>query len=290
MTVDRRTALVTGGTDGIGKAVARRLLRDDWEVVVVGRSASRCEATLAELNAEAPGGRATALVADLGLLAETRRACDELLAAHGRLDLRLLNANAIAQTRTLTTEGQEANLALGFLSRALMAQALRPALEAAARPQVLTVVGLNKRPHLDFGDLTMECDFSGMKALGRWQWAMQVYAREWNVRERVPINVYMPGIVKTKILESEPNLLLRYLIKAIYAVRATTPDRSAEYILGVTRDVEEHGRRDAYYSVKTLKPPRDLEDTPGDQAALWEATSRLLRPYLAPDTPQRPTE
>ncbi len=213
------------------------------------------------------------MVADLSLLAETRRACDEFLATHARLDVLLLNANAITQTRTLTAEGHEANLALGFLSRALMAQLLTPALEGAARPQILTVVGLNKQPHLDLDDLTMKRGFSGMKALGRWQWAMQIYAREWNVRERVPMNVYMPGIVKTKILGSEPNLLLRTLIKVVYAVRATTVDQSAEYIAGVVRDVEGNGRRDAYYSVKTLKARRDLEDGPGDQAALWDWAS-----------------
>jgi NAD(P)-dependent dehydrogenase (short-subunit alcohol dehydrogenase family) len=281
MTKDRRTALITGGTDGIGKAVARRLLREDWNVVVVGRSPARCEATLAELNAEARDGHASAVVADLSLLAETRRACDEFLTTRSGLDILLLNANAIAQTRQLTVEDHEVNLALGFLSRALMATLMRPALAAGARPQILTVVGLNKRPHLDLDDLTMARGFSGMKALGRWQWAMQMYAREWCVREAVPMNVYMPGIVKTKILDSEPNFVMRNLIKMIYAVRATTVDQSAEHLLGVVRDVEEHGRRDAYYSVKVLKPRRDLEDAPGEQAALWAATQQILQPYLA---------
>jgi hypothetical protein len=44
----------------------------------------------------------------------------------------------------------------------------------------------------------------------------------------------------------------------------------------VLRDVEEHQRRDAYYSVKKLKPRRDLGDLPGDQEALWELTARCL--------------
>ena len=38
-------AIITGSTDGIGKATARRLLRDGWEVVVTGRGRARCEAT-----------------------------------------------------------------------------------------------------------------------------------------------------------------------------------------------------------------------------------------------------
>jgi NAD(P)-dependent dehydrogenase (short-subunit alcohol dehydrogenase family) len=271
----RRVTLITGGTDGIGKATAKRLLDEGWEVVIVGRSSARCAVTVAELSAGEAGGRVSAIVADLSLLAETRRACEEFLAAHERLDFLFLNANAITQTRVLTSEGFEANFALGYLSRALMARRLEGVLAATPGSQILAVVGLNKS-RLDFDDLTMASGFKGMEALGRWQWAMQVYAREWNARSRVPMNIYMPGIVKTKILDSEPSLVMRTVIKVAYAVRAVPAQQSAGYVVGVLRDVEEHHRRDAYYSVKKLKPRRDLGDLPGDQEALWELTERCL--------------
>ena len=276
----RRVALITGGTDGIGKATAKRLLDEGWEVAIVGRDPARCAAAVAELGGEA-GGRTSAIVADLSLLAETRRACAEFLAGHGRLDFLFLNANAITQTRVLTSEGFEANLALGYLSRALMAQQLADALTATPGSQVLAVVGLN-RSRLDFDDLTMAEGFKGMEALGRWQWAMQVYAREWNARSKVPMNIYMPGIVKTKILDSEPSLVMRTVIKVVYAVKAVSVEQSAGYVVDVLRDVEEHHRRDAYYSVRKLKPRRDLGDLPGDQEALWKLTRDLLQPYLQP--------
>ncbi|MEI6724958.1 MAG: SDR family NAD(P)-dependent oxidoreductase [Actinomycetes bacterium] len=274
----RRVALVTGGTDGIGKATAKRLLDEGWEAVIVGRSSARCAATVAELGAGEAGGGVSAIVADLSLLAETRRACEEFLVVHGRLDFLFLNANAITQARVLTSEGFEANLALGYLSRALMAQRLEGVLAATPAAQILAVVGLN-RARLDFDDLTMADGFKGMAALGRWQWALQVYAREWNARSPVPMNIYMPGIVKTKILDSEPSLVMRTMIKAVYAVKAVSAEQAAGYVVDVLRDVEEHDRRDAYYSVKKLKPRRDLGDLPGDQEALWELTQDLLQPY-----------
>lgn len=106
---ERRVALITCGTDGIGKATARRLLRDGWAVVFVGRSPERCAATFDELRA-ATGGDVAAIVADLSLLGETRRAADEFAAAHDRLDLLLLNANAIVQERRVTAEGSSGTL------------------------------------------------------------------------------------------------------------------------------------------------------------------------------------
>lgn len=279
----RRVALITGGTDGIGKATARRLLDEGWEVAIVGRSSARCKATVTELGRGKADPRVSAIIADLSLLAETRRACEEFLAAHGRLDFLFLNANAITQTRVLTREGFEANLALGYVSRALMAQQLEGVLTATPASQILAVVGLDKS-RLDFDDLSLAKGFKGMAALGRWQWAMQVYAREWNARSQVPMNIYMPGIVKTKILDSEPGLVTRIMIKAVYAVRAVSVEQSAGYVVDVLRDVEEHHRRDAYYSVKKLKPRRDLGDLPGDQETLWKVTREILQPNLQPQT------
>jgi hypothetical protein len=75
---------------------------------------------------------------------------------------------------------------------------------------------------------------------------------------------------------------MRTLIKVIYAVKATTAEESAANVLGVMRDVDEHPRRAAYYSVKTLKPPRDLEDQPGDHERLWSLTEELLAPCRGP--------
>lgn len=272
------TALITGGTDGIGKATAERLLADGWEVVVVGRSAARCEATVADLRA-AGAGEASAVVADLSALADTARACDEFLAGHAALDFLFLNANAITRERVVTAEGFEANLALGFLSRALMARRLEAALTAAGG-QVLTVVGLNKEK-LDPDDLTMERGFTGMKALARWQWAVQVWTREWTARSGVPMNVYMPGLVKTKILRSEPNRAARLALRVMNVVYASPPEKSAARIADVVRDVQATGARDGYYAVDKLKPPRDLGTGPGDQQKLWALTEHLLAPYLA---------
>ena len=275
---ERRVALVTGGTDGIGRATAGKLVAAGWEVVVVGRDPARCASTVKELETAAGDAVISAIVADLSLMTETSRAGEEFLAMHSRLDFLFLNANAIAQQRTLTSEGFERNFALGYLSRALLSLELEEVLASTPGSQILSVVGLNKS-RLDFDDLSMQKKFSGMKALGRWQWSIQVFTRELERRSSVAMNTYMPGIVKTKILRSEPNVLMRTLLRVIYAVKAAPVEDSAGYVLGVMRDVEEHKLRGAYYSVKALKPSRDLEDRPGDQEALWDLTATLLAPY-----------
>lgn len=274
---EERVAMITGATDGIGKATAKLLVSEGWRVVLVGRDSARCAATVKELNGE-EDGRASAISADLASMADTRRACEEFLEQHRRLDFLFLNANAIAHERVLTSEHFEQNFALGYLSRALTSKALESVLAATVDSQVLTVVGLNKS-RLDFDDLAMERGFKAMEALGRWQWATHLFAREYSQRTSVPMNIYMPGIVKTKILSSEPQPM-RTVIRLLYLFFAISVERSAKNVVSVMRDVRERHRRGAYYSGDKLKPNADLKTQAGDGDALWNLTATLLERSL----------
>ena len=68
MTTKRKTILITGSTDGVGRYVAERLAAQDWRVMVHGRDRARGEAVVARISKQ--GGEARFLAADLSLLAE----------------------------------------------------------------------------------------------------------------------------------------------------------------------------------------------------------------------------
>jgi retinol dehydrogenase-12 len=271
-----RVALITGATDGIGKATARRLLADGWDVVVIGRSCARCDATVAELRAVTPNARVSAILADLSVMDDVQNAASQFLSSHDRLDLLLLNANSITQEHVRTRDGFEANLAVGYLARVHLAWALEDLLRKTPGSQVLTVVGLNLE-RIDFEDPSTPEGFSSMTALGRWQWAIQVFAREWNRRlPAVAMNVYMPGLVRTKILADEPQPM-RLVAQIANLVVGVPADKSGNELATVIEDIRRHGRRDAYYTRTKLKPPRDLGEQAADGTRLWALTERLLQ-------------
>ncbi len=278
MPTSKKVALITGGTDGIGKAVARKLLTEDWEVVIVGRDPKRCENTVNELKDETSHKDISAITADLSIMSDTKKASEEFLKNHNVLDFLLLNANAIANNRVLTREGNESNFALGYLSRALMINKLQDALKSSSQAQILALISSNQS-RLDFEDLTMEQNYSGMAALSRWQWAMQVYTREFNQRSSIPLNLYMPGVVKTKILAHQP-LPMGLFARLVISVSGKSAENSASEIWTVVTEINETRTHGAYYDQGNRKSNPDLKTEANDGPALWELTEKLLAKYL----------
>ncbi|GAA0698660.1 SDR family oxidoreductase [Kitasatospora atroaurantiaca] len=91
--LDGRVALVTGGSRGIGEAVALRLAEDGADVALTYRQdAERAEAVAGKI--EAMGRRAWAVRADGGDPAQVRAAVDGVVAHFGRLDILVNNAGA----------------------------------------------------------------------------------------------------------------------------------------------------------------------------------------------------
>ena len=101
----KKVAIVTGASRGIGAAVAKRLARDGFTVVVnYAGSAKAAEAVVREI--EAAGGSATSAQADVSRSADVRRLFDTVQEVYGGVDVLVNNAGvmALANVADLTDE------------------------------------------------------------------------------------------------------------------------------------------------------------------------------------------
>jgi len=85
-----RVAIVTGGTRGIGLAIATRLAEDGAAVVVSGRDAARLEGAVKDL--EALGGPVLGITADVATREDADRVCETAKSRFGRIDVLVNNA------------------------------------------------------------------------------------------------------------------------------------------------------------------------------------------------------
>jgi NAD(P)-dependent dehydrogenase (short-subunit alcohol dehydrogenase family) len=128
MVLDGRVVLITGATDGLGRALAREVLDAGATVLVHGRSAERIAGTVAELDG---GERVRAYRADLASLAAVHGLADELLAGEERIDVLVNNAGIGARTgrveeREVSEDGYELRFAVNYLAGFALTQRVLP--------------------------------------------------------------------------------------------------------------------------------------------------------------------
>ncbi len=131
--LDAKTALVTGGTRGIGMMIARGLLQAGAHVVVSSRKAEACERAVAELSEFGP---VRAIPADLSRQQECARLAAEVLAENESLNILVNNAGATwgEQLESFPAAAWDRVLDLNVKSPFWMVQALLPALRGAGTP------------------------------------------------------------------------------------------------------------------------------------------------------------
>ena len=130
---DRRTALVTGGTAGIGRALAEALASAGLTVGIVARDARRGEEARGAIAAATGNERVELFTGDLSDLSSVRRLATALIVAHPAIDVLVHCAAVYTPRRASTVDGLEmmfaTNVAGPFLLTNLVLDQLKAALE-----------------------------------------------------------------------------------------------------------------------------------------------------------------
>jgi NAD(P)-dependent dehydrogenase (short-subunit alcohol dehydrogenase family) len=145
--LDGRTVVITGASDGIGAAAARRVAGLGARVVVVGRSAQKTAAVADSIGA-------TALTGDFARLEDVRRVAGQILALCPRIDVLANNAGAMFPGRMVTADGNEMTFQVNYLAGFLLTGLLLPRLTATPGSRVLATSSLiNRAGRIDLDDL-----------------------------------------------------------------------------------------------------------------------------------------
>ena len=160
-----KTILITGATDGLGRALAADLASSGERILVHGRDEERGRQTVETIRAQSGNDNLELFIADLSELAQVRRLAEEVASA-GPLDVLVSNAG-IGTTvpgggaRQESRDGIELRFAVNYLAGYLLTRSLLDDLAASAR--IVQVSSAGQMP-IDFDDPMLERDYSGVRA------------------------------------------------------------------------------------------------------------------------------
>src|SRR5687768_3697945 len=234
-----RTALVTGASRGLGRAVAARLLERGASVAVNVRDQARADATVREL-----GGACVAVAGDLEDNSVVESLVARTLDAFGRLDILINNAALPFTTRfeQITPDewrrAVEINLTVPFL----LTQAAVPAMKAQGYGRIVNISSTAGRMVSTLGGAHYTATKTGLLGLTR------ASAKELG-KYGITVNAVTPGMIDTELTrESANDEMLERLARGFPIPRLGTAlevadvicfaaSEAAGYITGATFDI-----------------------------------------------------
>jgi len=267
--LSEQTILITGSTDGLGKATACELAARGATVLIHGRSRERLDATIAEIAKSTGSRKLSGYLADLAGLAQVRRLAEEVAKAHDRLDLLINNAGIITGRggrRETSADGYELTFAVNYLAPFLLTRLLLPLLRSGAPSRIVSVSSVGQSP-IDFADVMLDRRFDPMRAYTQSKLAQIMFTvdlAEELRSERIAVNAMHPA-----------SLMNTKMVMESFGYSTSTIEEGVEALLFVATSPSLEGITGRYFNQKREARANPQAYDPQARAELKSLSERL---------------
>jgi NAD(P)-dependent dehydrogenase (short-subunit alcohol dehydrogenase family) len=226
--LDGRVAIVTGGTRGIGRAIAEAYALAGAKVVVASRKQDACDATVAAI--ETAGGEALGVATHAGDLDQLERLVAATVERFGGIDILVNNAaNALAlPLGEITPEAWEKSFGVNLRGPVFLMQYALPHLESSEHA---SIVNVSSAGAFLFGQVTHM--YAAAKA------GLLAYTRSLAAElapKQIRVNAIAPGTVDTDMVRNNPPVVQELMKNAALMKRAAVPDEIVGLALYLASD------------------------------------------------------
>ncbi|MGE5123373.1 MAG: SDR family oxidoreductase [Acidobacteriaceae bacterium] len=205
-----KTCVITGATDGIGKATAMGLAKMGASIVIIGRNQSHGDAARDEIRTNSHNPNVDFMLADLSSQSAIRQLAADIIARYRQVHVLINNAGISPTRRVETADGIEATFAVNYLAPFLLTNLVLGRLIESAPARVVNVAGdYHRRASIQFEDLMSEKDYNYARANNQAKLALILFTYELARRltgTKVTANCLHPGAVGTNGPLKDPNL------------------------------------------------------------------------------------
>ena len=270
-----KTALVTGGNSGVGKAAATALAKKGYKVIIHGRDPGKTKLAADEIRSVSGNKDIDHITADVSLIKGMKELSDEVKKRTDKIDALVLSTGVILPKQIITADGLEMGFAIQYLSRFATTYFLDPLLRKGGGAKIVHVAAPKiKSAQIYFDNISLKGEFTMMKAMGQEMFANHLMVQEFanrNPGKEVVMNMMHVGIAKTGIVRE-----MNFFFRGLVALFGRSPANSARNVVYLATD------ESVDYSGMFLKNPsrpsvrEKLNYDPAVASRLWEMSLKLI--------------
>jgi NAD(P)-dependent dehydrogenase (short-subunit alcohol dehydrogenase family) len=280
-----KICLVTGGTNGIGKATAQALAQMGATVVIVGRNAPKTAQLVEEIRAASGNKNVDSLLADLSSQQEVRHLANEFKSKYSHLHVLINNAGGFFMQRQLSVDGIEMTFALNHLASFLLTDLLLDTLKASTPARIINVSSdAHASGRIEFDNLQGEQN-SRPRAYDNSKLANILFTMELARRLEgtgVTVNALHPGFVATGFAKNNGKVIAA-LVSIFAPLVARSPAKGAETSIYLASSPSVAGVTGEYFydSHVILAAPQATDTVVARK--LWHVSAKMV--HLADNLP-----
>ncbi len=281
--ISEQILLVTGSTDGLGRALSKALAARGATVLVHGRDPRRLVATDQEIRSATSNAKLRTYCADFRSLAEVRRLAAEIEHDVPRLDGLINNAGIGAgpdtERREESADGYELRFAVNYLAPFLLTELLLPLLRRSAAARIVNVASAGQAP-IDFDDVMLERDYDGVRAYRQSKLAQILFAFELAEQlrgegSRVTVNAVHPA-----------SLMDTKMVHEWFGYTSSTVEEGLESVSRLVTAPELAGVSGHYFDRSEEARALAQADDPEARRRLWRLSEQLVAAARTAESPE----
>jgi NAD(P)-dependent dehydrogenase (short-subunit alcohol dehydrogenase family) len=280
--MSQRTIVITGASDGIGAAAAKKLANRGERLLLVGRRQDKLDAVAGPLGAET-------FVANFERLTDVRSLGRQIREHTDRIDVLANNAGGVFAQRMVTEDGNERTMQVNHYAGFLLTNLLIDVLVASDAKVVNTSsVGAHVFGKIDLADLDATKRYKAMKAYGDSKLANILFAKGLHARyhdQGLSAVALHPGNIASNFGKETGNGMTKFIYSSPLARLLSTPESGADNLIWAMDGTPGPTWLSGQYYDDHRKLPRRPNPQQHDAAladALWAESARRTGLKLSP--------
>lgn len=214
-----KTILITGANSGIGKALAFQTAKHQHRLILIVRKESDAKQLSDEIKIETQNQNIEVLACDLSKQNDIEKCCSTIKLNYSSLDILINNAAVYTETRMVTADNIEMNLAVNVLAPFLLTNNLLSLLDNSDVYNISSIG--EKYGKADFDDIMSEKNYSGNSVYNKSKLLLTMLTYKFSelyAEKHISFNCIHPGATMTNLVNNNDVAKMPFFLRFIFNI------------------------------------------------------------------------